>query len=137
MKEYIEELLYIIKEPHLMNNENPTILSIACSTYTKIIESIETAPKGSDLAEWRTQKAPKIGVSYWHLGEEGTVLDLIYAVRADEAEHRDVNHSVVAMKPGDVNPRYDPKLRIDDALNKYVRAMMTRSANMESTSPLQ
>eukprot|EP01083_Nonionella_stella_P279312 950228_1 len=109
----------------------------ACSTYTKIIESIETAPVGSDLAKWKTQKAPKIGVSYWHLGEEGTVLDLIYAVRADEAEHRDVNHSVVAMQPGDVNPRYDPKLRIDDALNKYVRAMMTRSANMESTSPLQ
>lgn len=104
----------------------------ACSTYTKIIHAIETAPEGSELAEWRTQKAPKIGISYWHLGENGTVLDLMKAVRADEAEHRDVNHSVVNMKPGDVNPRYDPTLRLDSALNKYVRDMMTRNPKEES-----
>ncbi len=101
----------------------------ACSTYTKIIKSIEEAPEGSELAEWRTQRAPKIGISYWHLGEDGTILDLMYAVRADEAEHRDVNHSVVNMKPGDINPRYNPKARIDDALHKYVRAMLTRQPN--------
>eukprot|EP00557_Chaetoceros_sp_GSL56_P008563 CAMPEP_0176491764 /NCGR_PEP_ID=MMETSP0200_2-20121128/8610_1 /TAXON_ID=947934 /ORGANISM="Chaetoceros sp., Strain GSL56" /LENGTH=374 /DNA_ID=CAMNT_0017889223 /DNA_START=332 /DNA_END=1456 /DNA_ORIENTATION=+ len=104
----------------------------ACSTYTKIIHAIETAPEGSDLAAWRTQKAPKIGISYWHLGENGTVLDLMKAVRADEAEHRDVNHSVVNMKPGDVNPRYDPTLRLDSALNKYVRDMMTRNPKEEN-----
>jgi len=98
----------------------------ACSTYTKIIEAIETAPEDSDLAQWKTAPAPNIGISYWHLGENGTVLDLMYAVRADEAEHRDVNHSVVNMQPGDVNPRYDPSVRIDHALNKYVREMMTR-----------
>jgi hypothetical protein len=99
----------------------------ACSTYTKIIEAIETAPEDSDLAKWRTERAPKIGISYWHLGENGTVLDLVKAVRADEAEHRDVNHSVVNMQPGDVNPRYDPTIRLDEALNKYVRDMMTKA----------
>lgn len=98
----------------------------ACSTYTKIIDAIEHAPEGSDLAKWRTERAPKIGISYWHLGEEGTVLDLMYAVRADEAEHRDVNHEVVGMKPGEVNPRYDPSLRMDQALKTYVRDMMTK-----------
>ena len=67
----------------------------ACSTYTKIIDAIEKAPEGSELASWRTEKAPKIAIAYWHLGKEGTVLDLMKAVRADEAEHRDVNHSVV------------------------------------------
>lgn len=101
----------------------------ACATYTKIIEAIEDAPEGSELSEWKTQLAPKIGISYWHLGEKGSVLDLMYAVRADEAEHRDVNHSVVNHEHGDVNPRYDPRLRIDGALNKYVRAMMTRASN--------
>jgi hypothetical protein len=99
----------------------------ACSTYTKIIDAIENAPEGTELAKWRTQQAPKIGISYWHLGENGTVLDLMYAVRADEAEHRDVNHSVVEMKPGDVNPRYDVSTRLDQALKSYVREMMTRA----------
>jgi hypothetical protein len=99
----------------------------ACSTYTKIIEAIEKAPEGTELAEWRTQKAPDIGISYWHLGENGTVLDLMKAVRADEAEHRDVNHSVCDLAPGQINPRYDPAVRVDMALNKYVREMMTRA----------
>lgn len=103
----------------------------ACSTYTKIIDAIENAPEGSDLAKWRTERAPKIGISYWHLGEEGTVLDLMYAVRADEAEHRDVNHEVVGMKPGEVNPRYDPSLRMDQALKTYVRDMMTKVPKAE------
>ena len=60
----------------------------ACSTYTKIIKAIETAPEGSELAAWRTEKPPKIAAAYWKLGTEGTVLDLMKAVRADEAEHR-------------------------------------------------
>jgi len=98
----------------------------ACSTYTKIIQAIEDAPDGTDLAMWKTEKAPKIAVAYWHLGEDGTILDLMKAVRADEAEHRDVNHSVVEMKSGDVNPRYDPSLKLDQALKTYVRDMMTR-----------
>ena len=103
----------------------------AVCTYTKIISAVEKAPAGSDLAKWRMERAPKIGISYWHLGEEGTVLDLMYAVRADEAEHRDVNHSVVGMKAGEVNPRYDPSLRLDHALKRYVREMMTRSPKEE------
>jgi len=103
----------------------------ACATYTKIIDAIENAPENSDLAKWRTERAPKIGISYWHLGENGTVLDLMYAVRADEAEHRDVNHEVVEMKPGEVNPRYDPSLRIDAALKTYVRDMMTKGPKTE------
>lgn len=104
----------------------------ACSTYTKIIHAIESAPEGSDLAKWKTETAPKIGISYWHLGENGTILDLMYAVRADEAEHRDVNHGVVGMKDGDVNPRYDPSTRLDQALKTYVRDMMTRVPKTES-----
>merc|ERR1711894_346701 len=39
----------------------------ACSTYTKIIKAIEEAPEGTDLAAWRTEAAPKIAKSYWHL----------------------------------------------------------------------
>ena len=82
----------------------------ACSTYTKIIGGIEAAPEGSELAAWRTQIAPAIGRAYWHLGEEGTVLDLMLAIRADEANHRDVNHLAAGMKPGQINPFFDPEV---------------------------
>jgi hypothetical protein len=66
------------------------------------------APEGSDMATWRTEAPPKITISYWKLGEEATVLDLMKAVQADEAEHCDVNHIVSGMKDGESNPFYDP-----------------------------
>jgi hypothetical protein len=97
----------------------------ACSTYTKIIKAIEEAPEGTDLAAWRTELAPEIGKSYWHLGENGTVLDLMYAIRADEAEHRDVNHISSDWRPGDIAPVCNPKHQVDLALKKYVKDVMT------------
>ena len=84
----------------------------ACSTYTKIIKAIEEAPEGSELAAWETELAPETGKSYWHLGENGAVLDLMYAIRADEAEHRDVNHFASAAKKGDFAPVCNPKQQI-------------------------
>ena len=39
--------------------------------------------------------APQIAIDYWQLPEDATFRDVIIAVRADEAEHRDVNHSFV------------------------------------------
>jgi len=99
----------------------------ACSTYTKIIKAIEDAPEGSDLAAWRTDEAPSIAKSYWKLGEHGTILDLMYAVRADEAEHRDVNHLLSGMGPNQINPLYDPQAKLDAMLLKYVKDMMDKN----------
>lgn len=97
----------------------------ACSTYTKIIEAIEEAPAGSDLAVWRSERAPAISRSYWHLGEDGTVLDMFYAVRADEAEHRDVNHlcSGVVDQTGP-NPVNNTETHLNTMLLKYVKDLM-------------
>lgn len=39
--------------------------------------------------------APQIAIDYWQLGADARLTDVIIAVRADEAEHRDVNHSFV------------------------------------------
>ncbi|KAJ8598290.1 hypothetical protein CTAYLR_005990 [Chrysophaeum taylorii] len=97
----------------------------ACATYTKIIKGIEAAPGGSDLAAWRTEIAPAIGRAYWHLGENGTVLDLMKAIRADEANHRDVNHLAAGIKPGQINPFYDPAAKFDQMLLKYVDDLLT------------
>lgn len=37
-------------------------------------------------------KAPKIAIDYWQLPANATLYDLVVAVRADEARHRDTNH---------------------------------------------
>lgn len=39
--------------------------------------------------------APQIAIDYWQLPEDARLEDVIIAVRADEAEHRDVNHGFV------------------------------------------
>lgn len=98
----------------------------ACSTYTKIIDAIEKAPEGTELADWRTELAPKIARGYWELGENGTVLDLMYAVRADEAEHRDVNHATSELALGQTNPYNDPEMKVSIILRKYVQDIMRR-----------
>lgn len=100
----------------------------ACATYTKIIQGIEEAPEGSELAEWKTARAPRIAVGYWKLGEDGTILDLMYAVRADEAEHRDVNHLCSDMKEGDANPVSNTEEKLNTMLLKYVQDLMERPA---------
>ena len=38
------------------------------------------------------------------------MLDLMLAIRADEANHRDVNHLAAGMKPGQINPFFDPEV---------------------------
>jgi hypothetical protein len=58
------------------------------------------------------------------LGEKGTVLDMMYAIRADEAEHRDVNHVVSGLEPDQPNPLYNPADKFDTALRKYVEIML-------------
>lgn len=37
--------------------------------------------------------APNIAIEYWNLEPTATLRDVVIAVRADEANHRDVNHS--------------------------------------------
>jgi hypothetical protein len=97
----------------------------ACTTYTKIIKTIEEAPEGSELAQWKTEVAPNIARGYWQLGERGTVLDLMYAVRADEAEHRDVNHTCSGLQHGQINPWNDPNIKMNMMLRKYVADIMS------------
>jgi ubiquinol oxidase len=36
--------------------------------------------------------APRLAIDYWDLGSEATLRDVVVAVRADEAGHRDKNH---------------------------------------------
>lgn len=47
---------------------------------------------GVDDGTYENIPAPEIAIEYWNLGADARLRDVIIAVRADEAHHRDVNH---------------------------------------------
>ncbi|MEM9371077.1 MAG: alternative oxidase [Pseudomonadota bacterium] len=57
----------------------------AVVSYTQYLEEI-------DSGRIENVAAPQIAIDYWNLPEAATLRDVVIAVRADEAEHRDVNH---------------------------------------------
>jgi ubiquinol oxidase len=48
-----------------------------------------------DAGRHENVPAPQIAIDYWQLAPNARLRDVIIAVRADEAEHRDVNHGFV------------------------------------------
>ncbi len=48
-----------------------------------------------DAGRHENVPAPQIAIDYWQLAPNARLRDVIVAVRADEAEHRDVNHAFV------------------------------------------
>jgi ubiquinol oxidase len=47
---------------------------------------------GVDNGTHANVPAPKLAIDYWKLGPDARLREVIIAVRADEAHHRDVNH---------------------------------------------
>ncbi len=60
----------------------------AVISYTQYLEEI-------DAGRHDNGPAPQIAIDYWQLPKDATLRDVVIAVRADEAEHRDVNHYMV------------------------------------------
>jgi len=57
----------------------------AIVSYTEYLAEIESG-QVENIA------APQIAIDYWKLGADARLKDVVLAVRADEAGHRDVNH---------------------------------------------
>jgi ubiquinol oxidase len=57
----------------------------AVVSYTEYLEGI-------DSGRYENVPAPEIAIRYWKLPEDARLREVIVAVRADEAGHRDVNH---------------------------------------------
>ena len=57
----------------------------AIVSYTEYLAEIESG-RIENVA------APQIAIDYWHLGPDARLKEVVIAVRADEAGHRDVNH---------------------------------------------
>ncbi|KAL7272436.1 inducible alternative oxidase 2 [Rhizina undulata] len=73
----------------------------AVITYSRAIADIDNGK----LPEWETLQAPEIAVQYWKMKEGATMRDLLMYVRADEAKHREVNHTLANMEQDeDPNP---------------------------------
>ncbi len=60
----------------------------AVISYTQYLAEI-------DAGRHENGPAPQIAIDYWQLAPDATLRDVVIAVRADEAEHRDVNHFFV------------------------------------------
>lgn len=72
----------------------------AVKTYTYAIEDLD---KGR-LPLWKEMPAPEIAVKYWNMPEGNrTMRDLLLYVRADEAKHREIHHTL-----GNLDQKNDP-----------------------------
>ncbi|KAL4896557.1 alternative oxidase-domain-containing protein [Aspergillus ambiguus] len=80
----------------------------AVITYTKAITDLENGL----LPEWENLQAPAMAVKYWQMPEgKRCIRSLLLYVRADEAKHRDVNHTLGSLdQDRDRNP-FSAKLR--------------------------
>ncbi|TNY18432.1 alternative oxidase, partial [Rhodotorula diobovata] len=74
----------------------------AVYTYTGLVKALERG----EVPEWAPgkQQVPNIAKQYWRLSDDATMLDLVRNVRADEAGHRFVNHTLGNLEPDDLNP---------------------------------
>ncbi|RMZ90730.1 hypothetical protein DV736_g2055, partial [Chaetothyriales sp. CBS 134916] len=72
----------------------------ATKTYTLAIQDLESGK----LPKWEKLEAPEIAINYWQMAEgKRSMRDLLYYVRADEAKHREIHHTL-----GNLNQRSDP-----------------------------
>jgi hypothetical protein len=72
----------------------------AVHTYTLAIQDLEAGL----LPGWENLEAPEIAIKYWNMPEgHQTMKDLLYYVRADEAKHREIHHTL-----GNLNQAEDP-----------------------------
>ena len=72
----------------------------AVKTYTHAIADLDAGL----LPAWDNQLAPPLAVEYWKLKDGAKMRDLLLAVRADEACHSHVNHTLASLGDGAKNP---------------------------------
>lgn len=74
----------------------------ATLTYTREIEDIDNGR----LPKWAQMQAPEIAIEYYNMPEDRrSMRDLLLYIRADEAKHREVNHTLANLdQNNDPNP---------------------------------
>ncbi|MDP2369477.1 alternative oxidase [Rhodoferax sp.] len=77
-------LLYLTS-PYTAHRLVAYLEEAAVHSYTEYLASV-------DSGACRNVPAPAIAINYWKLAPDARLREVIVAVRADEAHHRDVNH---------------------------------------------
>lgn len=77
-------LLYIIS-PRTAHRVVGYLEEEAVYSYTEYLA-------GVDDGSYANVPAPKVAIDYWNLAADARLRDVIIVARADEAQHRDVNH---------------------------------------------
>ncbi|KAJ5984661.1 hypothetical protein N7481_006760 [Penicillium waksmanii] len=82
----------------------------AVITYSKAIKDFDDG----HLPLWEKLEAPEMAIKYWQMPENDRCMrSLLLYVRADEANHRDVNHALGNLNQTDPNPfAAKPKIEI-------------------------
>ncbi|KAG7196083.1 inducible alternative oxidase 2 [Scheffersomyces spartinae] len=90
----------------------------AVSTYTHLAHELTIPGK---LPELEKVKLPEIATTYWwELKEDSSFRDLILRIRADEAKHREVNHTLANLnQKTERNPFAMKDSRFDDPQPDY------------------
>lgn len=95
-------LVYAI-HPKTMHRFVGYLEETAVHTYINIVKHVEMP--GSNLHKsWAHLPAPAIAVGYWRLPPDAAWVDALNCMMADEAHHRDVNHTFASMEHDDPNP---------------------------------
>lgn len=75
----------------------------AVETYANVVQKVEEP--GTNLNEaWADLPAPRIAQVYWNLHPDSKWVDVLRRMLADEAHHRDVNHTFACLPTGSQNP---------------------------------
>ena len=74
----------------------------AVVSYTAFLAEI-------DAGRFENVPAPQIAIDYWKLAPDARLRDVVIAVRADEAGHRDVNHDFAAQFDNGSTPWRQPQ----------------------------
>lgn len=91
----------------------------AVITYTRAIADIDSGK----IPEWKELPAPDIAINYWQMKKGATMRDLLNYVRADEAKHREVNHTLANLaQEGDPNP-FLIKYEVPDVVEHPVKGL--------------
>jgi len=92
-------LAYLLS-PHFCHRFVGYLEEQAVVTYSDILDKMDEGK----LPMWSNLPAPEIAAIYWKLGEKAMMRDVILAIRADEAHHRVVNHTLGDMDLKQKNP---------------------------------
>ncbi|KXS22212.1 alternative oxidase [Gonapodya prolifera JEL478] len=87
----------------------------AVVSYTHFLHSI-------DNGSIENSPAPRIAIDYWNLKDDAKLRDVVLAVRADEAAHRDVNHHLadrLIHAREDLREPFQPDFEIVDTSARY------------------